>query len=99
MAAVYFPGEGRSISMAKKTTTSNREASTRRRASTSKSDAASESPTGSAQAANGRATDEDIRRLAYELYLSRGGAHGFEVDDWLRAERQLETGPEEHRTG
>ena len=40
----------------------------------------------------GAATDfveEAIRRRAYELYLERDGAHGGDVDDWLRAEREV----------
>ena len=32
---------------------------------------------------------EDISRRAYELFLERGGAHGADIDDWLRAEREL----------
>ena len=36
---------------------------------------------------------DDRRRLveqrAYELYLSRGGAHGSDWEDWLAAEREL----------
>ena len=36
---------------------------------------------------------DDKRRLveqrAYELYLSRGGAHGSDWEDWLAAEREL----------
>ena len=35
------------------------------------------------------ATDNDIARRAYELYLQRGGEHGGDLDDWLRAEREL----------
>ena len=34
-------------------------------------------------------TEEDVRRRAFELYLERGTAPGDEVDDWLRAERDL----------
>jgi hypothetical protein len=34
-------------------------------------------------------TSEDIARRAYELFLSRDGQHGRDVDDWLEAERQL----------
>jgi hypothetical protein len=34
-------------------------------------------------------TDDDIARRAYELYEERGGEHGHDVDDWLRAEREL----------
>jgi Protein of unknown function (DUF2934) len=31
----------------------------------------------------------DIARRAYALYLSRECEHGHDVDDWLRAEREL----------
>jgi hypothetical protein len=31
--------------------------------------------------------DGEIRRRAYEIYLSRGGAEGNDLDDWLEAER------------
>jgi hypothetical protein len=34
-------------------------------------------------------TDGDIARRAYELYLSRGGEHGHDVEDWVQAEREL----------
>ncbi len=34
-------------------------------------------------------TDEEIRQRAYEIYLDRGAASGFELDDWLQAEREL----------
>ena len=33
---------------------------------------------------------EEIRRRAYEIYLERDGRPGDELDDWLRAERELE---------
>ena len=33
--------------------------------------------------------DHDITRCAYDLYLRRGCEHGHDVDDWLRAEREL----------
>ncbi len=32
---------------------------------------------------------EAIARRAFELFLSRGGAHGHDVEDWLAAEREL----------
>jgi hypothetical protein len=35
------------------------------------------------------ATDEEIRRRAYEIHLERGGQPGGELDDWLQAEREL----------
>ncbi len=34
-------------------------------------------------------TDEEVRQRAYEVYLARGAAPGFELDDWLQAEREL----------
>ncbi|SRR5258708_2498911 len=33
---------------------------------------------------------EEIRRRAYEIYLEGGGRSGNELDDWLRAERELQ---------
>lgn len=32
---------------------------------------------------------EQTRNRAHELYLERGGAPGFEFDDWLAAEREI----------
>jgi hypothetical protein len=32
---------------------------------------------------------EEIERRAYELYLARGEAHGYDQDDWLQAVREL----------
>ena len=34
--------------------------------------------------------DEDTRQRAHEIYLSRKGVPGNELDDWLRAEREIE---------
>lgn len=33
--------------------------------------------------------EEEIRRRAYELHLERGGAHGNDMADWLRAEQEV----------
>jgi hypothetical protein len=33
--------------------------------------------------------DEEIRRRAYELYEKRGCESGHDVDDWLRAEAEV----------
>jgi hypothetical protein len=35
--------------------------------------------------------DEEIQRLAYHIYLSRGGQEGHELEDWLQAERELKS--------
>ena len=32
---------------------------------------------------------EEITRRAYRLYLERGGEHGRDVEDWVRAEKEL----------
>jgi hypothetical protein len=32
---------------------------------------------------------EEIRQRAYEIHLERGGAHGWDQDDWLQAEQDL----------
>ena len=37
-------------------------------------------------------TNADLAERAYEQYLARGGKHGHDVNDWLRAERELSDG-------
>jgi len=32
---------------------------------------------------------EDIAHRAYELYVERGGEPGKDVEDWVRAEKEL----------
>lgn len=32
---------------------------------------------------------DEIARRAHELYLQRGGEHGKDVEDWVRAEKEL----------
>jgi len=34
-------------------------------------------------------SEEEIRFRAYEIYVERGGEHGMDFEDWLRAEREL----------
>jgi Protein of unknown function (DUF2934) len=36
---------------------------------------------------------EEIARRAYELYIQRGGEHGKDVEDWVRAEKELSVEP------
>ncbi|MBX3357482.1 MAG: DUF2934 domain-containing protein [Phycisphaeraceae bacterium] len=36
-----------------------------------------------------RPTLEEVRKRAYELYLSRRGVNGTPESDWLQAEREL----------
>jgi hypothetical protein len=40
--------------------------------------------------ANCAPSGEEIRLRAYEIYLERNGLPGDELDDWLRAERELQ---------
>lgn len=32
---------------------------------------------------------DGIARRAYEIYVQRGGEHGKDVEDWVRAEKEL----------
>jgi hypothetical protein len=41
------------------------------------------------RAAKKRPTPEQIQLRAYEIYLERCGAPGNELEDWVRAEREL----------
>ena len=44
----------------------------------------------SADDRNAGTPDRDrIAMRAYEIYLARGGTGGYELDDWLAAEREL----------
>jgi hypothetical protein len=38
---------------------------------------------------NRKPSEDEIARRAYELYLQRGGEHGKDVEDWVRAEKEL----------
>lgn len=35
--------------------------------------------------------EHEIRNRAYEIYLQRGGQPGYELEDWLQAQRELST--------
>lgn len=35
------------------------------------------------------ALHEEIARRAFELFLARGGAHGYDLGDWFQAEREV----------
>ena len=37
--------------------------------------------------------EDEIARLAQELYVQRGGEHGKDVEDWARAEKELRDEP------
>jgi hypothetical protein len=38
---------------------------------------------------NSTPSHADIATRAYDLFVQRGGEHGSDRDDWLRAEREL----------
>ena len=42
---------------------------------------------------NRELSGEEIACRAYELYLQRGGEHGKDVEDWVRAEKELSDEP------
>lgn len=42
---------------------------------------------------------EEVAKVAYELYLKRGGAHGFDVEDWMEAEKIVRARREQERGG
>ena len=35
--------------------------------------------------------EQEIRNRAFEIYLQRGEQSGYELEDWLQAERELTT--------
>jgi hypothetical protein len=45
------------------------------------------------------ADTKTVAERAYQLFLARGGEHGHDLDDWVRAERELrQTRPTETTT-
>jgi len=52
-------------------------------------DAKTNQPSAENAAANHEPNHDEIRRRAYEIYLEGGSLPGRELDDWLRAEREL----------
>jgi hypothetical protein len=39
---------------------------------------------------------EMIEQRAYELFLNRGGVHGYHMEDWLQAEKEITGGRTEN---
>ena len=77
---------GQGGTMAKKTTAPTSGVVTRRSTGGGATPPASTAPNG-----RGRRdpTHDQIAEAAYQRYLSRGGGHGSDFDDWLEAEREL----------
>ena len=38
-----------------------------------------------------------VAERAYQLYLARGGEDGHDLEDWIRAERELRQGKPQNR--
>jgi hypothetical protein len=36
--------------------------------------------------------NDKIAKKAYELYLKRGGHHGYHMQDWIQAEKEILSG-------
>jgi hypothetical protein len=69
--------------------------STRSTTTTDKKPASMRRSSKTAPKVNDGAVDRDaIARRAYEIFQARGGEHGYEIEDWLQAEREL-TGRQE----
>jgi hypothetical protein len=34
-------------------------------------------------------SDDEVRLRAFEIHVERGGLHGYDLDDWLDAEKEL----------
>jgi hypothetical protein len=32
---------------------------------------------------------QQIEKRAYELFLARGGQHGYAIEDWVKAEKEI----------
>lgn len=62
----------------------------RRRTVAARSTAADRPSTVKTDAAT-HVTELDIARRAHDLYVARNGEHGHDLDDWLQAERDLQT--------
>jgi Protein of unknown function (DUF2934) len=41
------------------------------------------------ECAQATSREDVIRTRAYEIFLQRGGQHGYEIEDWLQAEREF----------
>ena len=37
----------------------------------------------------GDPSDEEVRRRASQIHFERGGIRGYDLDDWLEAEKEL----------
>lgn len=86
--------------MARKTEGTPRKSNSSRKTTAKQSNPAAPAPVTPIREGNLSATDngasqfdpkieEEIRLRAYELYLERGGLHGFDQEDWRQAEEEI----------
>ena len=75
--------------MAKKSTTPAAPAAAPRPRRTAKPAAAAAPGNGNGGVTERKPTADEIAQAAYQRYLSRGGQHGSDFDDWIEAEREL----------
>jgi hypothetical protein len=56
-----------------------------------KQDRAISKPSASSETSNSgiRVSADDIRLRAFHMYQKRGNKHGHDIQDWLKAERQI----------
>jgi hypothetical protein len=69
-----------------------KKATTRKKTSASASapkTIASKTKTASAKVTGMQISHDEIARLAHKFWTERGGRHGSDAEDWLRAEREL----------
>jgi len=50
-----------------------------------------------AEPASGAPSHEAVAKRAFEIHLLNGGKHGTDLQDWLRAERELLDGRDQDR--
>lgn len=75
----------------KRTRATSSTSTTRSKKATATSQAQENNTTLSQSYSNGN-VESAIRFRAYQLYIQRGGTHGADLEDWLRAENEIRQG-------
>lgn len=57
-----------------------------KRSTTNTANAKTETRESARRVSGAGSVDADIEKLAYQFYVERGYQHGFDREDWLRAE-------------
>src|SRR6185437_9659374 len=79
----------KSKSAAPKTATATKPRSAATKKSASRVSADPVSPNGHAAAHERSVSQEEVARLAHRYWQERGGKHGYHMEDWFRAEQEL----------